>query len=119
MSNLQISLSERHNSTVIRLSGSADITEAAALNEQFEKLFTAKKFRLIIDLGDLAFTSSMGLGALIKAHRQCRTNQGMLTLVGPQPSVMRVFKITQLDKLFQICPTLEQALATQENASQD
>jgi anti-sigma B factor antagonist len=111
MSKLTITIDQHQQATVIRLSGSADMAEANSLKNQLDQYPTAEHNNLVVDLSDLHFISSMGLGSLIQAHRQCQEGRGHLSLVSPQESVARVLKTTQLDQLFDIYPSVEAALA--------
>ena len=110
MSNLAISTTEQEDTTIFQLKGSADLIEAGVLDKHLQSVFAEGKYRLVIDLTDLSFTSSLGLGSLIRAHTRCRENQGRLTLVNPQPKVMRIFKTTRLTHLFAIYPSVEEAM---------
>ena len=109
MSNLDISITKDDQATIISLNGSADMQEANMLNEHLEKVFEEKCYTLVIDLSELKFTSSMGLGSLIMAHSACKENMGRLAIVNPQPAVMKIFITTRLDQLFNIFKSVEEA----------
>ena len=109
MSNLDISITQDDQATIIRLSGSADMQEANLLNQHLEKVFEQNCYTLVIDLSELKFTSSMGLGSLIMAHSTCKEHKGRLVILNPQPAVMKIFKTTRLDQLFNIFKSLEEA----------
>jgi len=111
MSNLDVSITQDDQTTIIGLSGSADMQEANMFNQHLEKVFEDACYTLIIDLSGLKFTSSMGLGSLIMAHTTCKDNRGRLALVKPQPAVMKLFKTTRLDQLFNLFESLEEAKA--------
>ena len=110
MSKLEIQISEGERATIMSLSGSADMGEAEQLDARLEKTFSQGKYNLVIDLSLLEFTSSMGLGSLIRAHTRCREENGRMNLVNPQPSVMKVIQTTHLNELFNIYGTLEEAV---------
>ena len=109
MSNLDISITKDDQVTIIRLCGSADMQEANMLNQHLEKVFEEKCYTLVIDLSELKFTSSMGLGSLIMAHTTCRENMGRLAVVNPQPAVLKIFQTTRLDQLFTIFKSIKEA----------
>ena len=115
MSGLEIRTSESKRTTVIELSGSVDMREAKALNSHLEKIFSQEKYHLVMDLSGLKFTGSMGLGTFIQTHTKCREHEGRLALVNPQPAVMKVFRTTRLDKLFNIYSTVEDAIELLED----
>jgi len=110
MSSLAITIDQRLDTTIVNLDGSADMSEVHTLTNQLESLSTKRQNNIIIDLSRLNFISSMGLGSLIQAHRKCRQKEGNLCLVNPQEAVARLLKTTQLDQLFSIYPSVEEAL---------
>ncbi len=111
MNKLAISTNERDEATIITLSGSAALGEASVLERHLQAVFSQGRYKLVIDLSGLDFTSSLGLGSLIRAHTRCREHAGFLFLVNPQPRVMKVFKTTHLDELFHIYAKVEEAIA--------
>ena len=114
MSKLAISTTEQENTTIFLLNGSADLTEAGILDKHLQEVFAQGKYKLVMDLSGLDFTSSLGLSSLIRAHTRCRDNEGQLSLVNPQPKVLRVFKTTRLTELFAIYQSVEDAVAAMQ-----
>lgn len=110
MSLLKIENSEQEGVAILRLGGSADMDEARSLSQQLMRLQGLGKFRLVLDLENLNFISSMGLGGLIQAHRECQKQGGSLALVNPAAAVLKIFRTTRLDSLFQICKTVQEAV---------
>ena len=68
------------------------------------------KLPVVVDLSEVAFIPSMGLGTLVMLMRNLKKNGQRLLLVGVQPEVRTVFAITRLDKLFEMHASLEAAL---------
>jgi|GEM_PF-163299 len=107
--NLTVKISGDTSQTTMTLSGSVEMIEGQELDNLLDKTTQEGNLNLILDLSDLMFTSSTGLGALIKAQANCQEQDGLLILVAPQPSIQRVLKTTRLESLFTITPTLDQA----------
>jgi anti-sigma B factor antagonist len=64
---------------------------------------------VILDLSDVQFIDSSGLGAIVAAMKhmgQART----LALAGLTPTVEKVFRLTRMDSVFSVFPTLDGAL---------
>lgn len=59
--------------------------------------------RVILDLGNVTFIDSSGLGAVVAAMKQLPQG-GTLELAGLQPNVDRVFRLTRMDSVFTIHP---------------
>jgi anti-sigma B factor antagonist len=65
---------------------------------------------VILDLSDVRFVPSTGLGALIGLMRSLKKEGHRFILVGLQPDVRTALAITHLDKLLEIQPRFEDAL---------
>lgn len=66
--------------------------------------------RLVLDFGAVEHLSSAALGMLITLNRQVVDRQGRLVLANIHPQIYEVFKITRLNKLFNIKDNLDDAL---------
>lgn len=58
---------------------------------------------IIIDLVDVEFIDSTGLGALVRIRKEMGEN-GVLEIANPNGFVSRVLKLTKLDGVFEINP---------------
>ncbi len=82
--------------------GEIDIVGAAGLRTVLRAQLDAARPTVILDLSEISFLDSSGLGALISAQRQTRLFQGSLTLLSPSPFVARLLHVTSLDKVFRV-----------------
>ncbi|WP_066015877.1 STAS domain-containing protein [Endozoicomonas atrinae] len=64
---------------------------------------------MVIDLSQVRFMDSSGLGALVAALKKM-AGSGSMKLAGAQPAVMDLFSLTSMDKLFTILPTVTEAI---------
>ncbi len=112
---LALGLKTTDGVTLVSLAGSADMAEAHALSDTLDRMIDEGRTRLVIDLSDLTFINSMGLGAFIKAHNLCRQQGGSLFLANPQPAVRRVLRTTRLDEFFPLYKAVAQAMQAAEN----
>ncbi len=67
---------------------------------------------LILDVSDVEYIDSSGLGALLLAHRQLKENGTYISLVGVQDVVKSMLSISQLTDLFKLTDTIEEAIAS-------
>ena len=107
---LEIFVSERDDVVVVELKGSADISATTMLESRLAGILASGRNWIVMDLSDLEFTSSVGLGSLIRAHIRCRESGGCLGMANPQPAVMKVFKTTRLNELFELYDSVNEAL---------
>ncbi|MBY0312338.1 MAG: STAS domain-containing protein [Phycisphaerales bacterium] len=68
--------------------------------------------KLLISFSNVDHLSSAALGTLITINNRVKNRKGQLRLANIDPQIYEVFKITKLDKLFQIHDTAEAALAS-------
>jgi anti-sigma B factor antagonist len=101
--------SEDGGTLVFKLRGSLDIATAptvrAALSERAEK----GNHDLIVDLTQLEFLDSTGLGVLIGAHRRAAEHGGSFRLIVHEGPILRLLNITGLVTVFSVYQSLEDA----------
>jgi len=66
--------------------------------------------RLLLDLSEVAFVDSTGLGAIVASLKQLGPD-GDLAICGAHDSVGSLFRLTRMDKVFRIFATADEALA--------
>ena len=108
---LKLEVSREADSAVVKVSGSASMAEADRLRETLEQLAAEQVRVIVLDLREMDFICSLGLGAIITGHLKCRHHHGQIKLVGPVPPVRELLETTRLTKLFSIYESVEQALA--------
>jgi anti-anti-sigma factor len=59
--------------------------------------------QLTLDFGAVDFLGSLGLAALLTAHKQLRARGGRLTVMNVRPHVYEVFTVTRLTTVFEVC----------------
>jgi len=96
--------------TVVTVTGEIDVYSAPALREKFINLVEQGKYFLIVDLDRVQFLDSTGLGVLIGGLRRVRARDGFLDLVCTQPRMLKIFRMTGLDKIFDIYDSVEDVL---------
>lgn len=66
--------------------------------------------RVVLDLTGVEFIDSSGLGAIVASMKQLGKDR-RLDLAGLHPFVEKVFRLTRMDTVFKLYPTLDDALA--------
>jgi anti-sigma B factor antagonist len=69
---------------------------------------------LIIDFSGTKFVDSIGLGALVSILKQSALKHKKVVLVSLSPQVRQIFELTRLYRLFEIFPTLEDAMTAMQ-----
>ncbi|PLX74775.1 MAG: anti-anti-sigma factor [Desulfuromonas sp.] len=89
-----------------------DAHNSSELKTQILALFDEGKNNLVIDLQDVRFVDSSGLGSLVSGFKNASARNGNLKLCGLQPQVKSMFDLTRLHRVFEIFPGAEEALAS-------
>jgi anti-sigma B factor antagonist len=87
---------------VVELRGEVDLASAPQFRRSLHDLIDQGHNRIAMDLSDLEFMDSTGLGVLIGCLKRLKEAEGALVLAGVRPSVARVFEVTGLDRIFTI-----------------
>jgi len=77
--------------------------------QMMEKL-SPESHGVVLEMSEVPFVDSTGLGALVAIRRRLG-EAGVLAICGAQPSVMELFELARLDKIFQFYPDVDSALA--------
>lgn len=96
----------------VRPVGRLDLLSAAAIKQDFAAIVAAGHCRLIVDLAEVPFMDSSGLGALIGGLRAARLAGGDLRLARPTEQIVLLLELTTLDRVLRPYPTLEAAEAS-------
>jgi len=86
----------------IYISGSIYIEEATEMRENFIYLINKGHKMFVVDLAQVDYIDSTGLGMLVFARRQILQKGGSMTITGLQGLVKDLFEMTRLDILFEI-----------------
>lgn len=103
---MNLNISEQQNLVVIAIrEDRLDAHNANDLKAELLALFEQGKKTILIDLLEVKFIDSSGLGALVSGFKNAITNQGSLKLASLQPQVKSMFELTRLHRVFDIYAT--------------
>lgn len=93
----------------------ATLTAGQGLEEAAQKISSLitdnKPDKLVIDFNGVKFFSSQSLGILLDARKKVTSYNGNVVISSINPQLYRVFKITNLDKIFKFYPDISSAIA--------
>ncbi|MGD9862476.1 MAG: STAS domain-containing protein [Pseudodonghicola sp.] len=87
-----------------------DAAVAIQFKEDMRVETTGGPDRVILDLSEVKFIDSSGLGAIVAAMKQLGDGR-RLDLAGLSPMVDKVFRLTRMDTVFTLFPSLNDAMA--------
>jgi anti-anti-sigma factor len=99
------------NATIVALSGEVDLHRTPAVPKTLVQACEQHPERLVVNLKDVPYMDSSGLGTLVEVFRRVNGYHGTLALCHLSTRVRSVFEITTLDRFCTIYATEEEALS--------
>lgn len=103
---------------VMRLSGEVDAYVAPRLREKVEEVLEGGALWLLLDLTDVEYIDSVGLGIMVGAAKRATARGGDLAIVCPRPNVLRVFEISGTKDLLNVVATMDEGRERLETGRQ-
>ncbi|WP_249010846.1 STAS domain-containing protein [Conexibacter sp. DBS9H8] len=103
----QVEVSSEGTKAVLRLSGELDVSSSAALEDELARIDGSTL--IVLDLSELEFVDSTGLGVLVKAHQRVREEGVRMVVVQGGGQVKRLLELTGLDQQLELVPSPELA----------
>lgn len=100
--NLEITVEEKDEATRVNLSGEIDIYTAPKLKETLLPLTTKSNHQLEINLKEVGYMDSTGLGVFISVLKSTKEHGSHFKLLNLQDRVERLFSITGLTEIIDI-----------------
>src|SRR5688572_17352895 len=95
--------------TVLDVGGEVDVYTAPRLRERLVELVEQGAKHVVVDLSRVEFLDSTGLGVLVGALKRLRAVNGTLGLVCAHERLLKIFRITALDRVFALYDTVDAA----------
>jgi len=90
----------------------SDVQEITGASAQLRQcISTDPPRRMIFDFTGVKFFSSQVLGLLLEARAHLKPTHGAVMVASLNPQLQRVFRITNLDTIFRLCPDRAAAMA--------
>ena len=99
------------NVHLLRCHGELDAHTFEVLDEEFQSIFDEGIRQVIVDLSDVPYMSSAGIGVLVGASTEVEEEGGGVIVLNPSATVLSVFRDMGFDNMFTIVKTMEEACA--------
>lgn len=110
---MQLQIEEKERVVLIAIKENRlDAHNSGELKSQLLTLFEQGKNNLLVDLQEVRFVDSSGLGALVSGFKNASARSGSLKLCGLQPQVKSMFELTRLHRVFEIFASEQDALTS-------
>lgn len=108
---MEVEVEERDERTsVLKVSGRVDLVSAGRLRRVVEEAIDGGRRSLVVDLGEVPFVDSSGVGALVGALKLTRQVGGELRIAAVAPTVRDVLRLTTVDRILRPYDTVDEAL---------
>ena len=74
-------------------------------------LTASTKLFVVVDLSQVDFIASLGIGTLVRCAKAAKLRDGRITLLSPQPKVAEILSSMGIDRILPICWNLAEARA--------
>jgi anti-sigma B factor antagonist len=109
---MDIDVSQTGGVTLVMPRGDLDLSTADQVKRTLSQLIDRGQSKLVLDLGNVAYIDSSGLGALVAAMKQARAVGGNLRLCGLQDDVRSILEMTRLIKVITVHSDRQEAVAS-------
>ena len=99
---MKVDICKNGSGAQVRLAGSMYVEDSAPVREQLIGLLEEGLVHLTVDLSDLDYLDSSGLGVLISIHKRCLQKGGKMVVTGLRGMVEELFRLTRLDLVFNV-----------------
>jgi anti-sigma B factor antagonist len=102
---------------VVAVRGEVDLFTAPEFKQRVMAPIASGVEHVIVDLTETTFIDSSSLGALIGAHRRLKSRGGRLVVACDSDAIVKTFRITGLDSVFTLVPSVDAALGADDEAA--
>lgn len=110
MSSLKYASSKKGDVLIIKLGGSLDLNTAPKLNDKLSAEIKKGAQKVVLNLEQVEYLASAGLGAIISAKSALVKNGGELRLSSMTEKITRIFKLMGFIHLFKSYRTDDEAV---------
>jgi anti-sigma B factor antagonist len=107
---LDVSTTQQDGHAVVAATGEVDLFTAPILDSELTQVVSDGAASVVVDLSGVEFLDSTGLSVIVKALKRIREAGGSLSVVVASERVAKVFRITGLDQILPVHPSLAEAL---------
>lgn len=105
----------KNNYQLFRLTGLLDAFSEATFRKVISKCIDDGPKHVILDLSQIDFVDSSGLGALVQLVKKAQTLEGTLQIVS-NPRVTQTVKLVRLEKFLSLQPSVDEAVKNVKDA---
>ncbi|PKG23693.1 anti-sigma factor antagonist [Niallia nealsonii] len=105
--NIIIDVKEQELNIEVKVCGEIDAYTAPKLKERIYSYSEKQSIKMVVDLSDVNYMDSTGLGVFVGVFKNIRANNGELKLINLSDRLKRLFEITGLADIIDITSKIE------------
>jgi anti-sigma B factor antagonist len=112
MGDLTVETRDVEDITLLYPKGYINAHTVRAFETELQRTLEQKRFKIVINCSGLSYIASAGLGAIMGAIEEIRTNGGDLRLTNLNETVLNIFEILGFNHLYRIFPSEMEAISS-------
>lgn len=108
---MEVHVRNHERAAIIEVQGEVDLYTSPRMREAIVRTASARTPMVVVDLSGVSYMDSSGVATLVEGLQLSRTYGGAFRLAGLGGAVREVFRFAKLEKVFQIYPDANEALA--------
>ena len=110
MDEMSITTENNNEILVVHVSGIIDAESNMKFGQFFKENAIAPKMKMILDLKQISYINSMGIGTIVSSVKRIRANNGEIAFLQLSDEVAHVFDLTGLSELFEFFDSMDAAV---------
>ena len=111
---MKVSTRPSDGAAIVSISGEVDMSTSPDLRRELQNLTRGSVPRIVVDLSDVGFMDSSGIGWLLRCHKRFQTNDGRLIIHSAPDNVLRIFRLLHLSDAIETAESEQDARASVE-----
>lgn len=95
---------------IVSPAGELDLYTCPEFKEELLRVISTGASHVVVDLSLTTFVDSTALGVLLRGVERLRATDGRLSVVSPDENILKVFRVTGLDRVFELHASRAEAL---------
>ena len=112
MSDLIVETRDLEDVTLLYPRGYINAHTVRLFEGELQKSLEQKRFKIVVNCAGLSYIASAGLGAIMGAIEEIRSNGGDLRLTNLNETVLNIFEILGFNHLYKIFPSELEAISS-------
>ncbi|GFN35924.1 anti-sigma F factor antagonist [Tepidimicrobium xylanilyticum] len=107
--NLSLEILNEH--LIVTLKGELDHHTSEEIRKKVDQKYLNKNLRnIVLDLSDLKFMDSSGIGLIMGRYKNCKERNGSISIISTNPYINRMLNMSGLPKIIKIYSSRDEAI---------